>query len=73
MSKRNSVILFLRRLFACDLTPEEQAKYLGILEKVDPLWRLTGPPQRPATWKVLLMWLILGVGLVVLIRYWSSH
>jgi hypothetical protein len=73
MSKRNSIILFLRRLFACDLTPKEQAKYLGILEKVDPLWRLTGPPQKPAVWKLLLWWLIVAAGLVALIGYWRSH
>ena len=73
MSKRNSIILFLRRLFAYDLTPEEQAKYLGILEKVDPLWRLTGQPPRPSIWKVLLMWLILAAGLGALIGYWRSH
>jgi hypothetical protein len=73
VTKRNSIIAFFRRLFLRDLTPEDQAKYLGILERVDPLWRLTGPPEKPATWKLVLWWLIVAAGLVALIGYWRSH
>ena len=70
--KRSSIIAFFRRLFLRDLTPDDQAKYLGIVARVDPLWRLTGIPQKPALWKLLLLWLIVAAGLIALIACWRS-
>ena len=37
MNRANPIIAFFRRLFLCDLSPEEQAKYWGVLEKVEQL------------------------------------
>jgi hypothetical protein len=48
----------------------EGDQYFNVLKEVDPLWRLTGAPQKPNAWKLLTLFFILflALGIVWLAR-----